>query len=283
MNRLENIIVDGKHGKPILLDVYWNTTNKPKPIVLFAHGFKGFKDWGTWSRIGYEIANAGFVFIKMNFSHNGVTSENLLEFLDLEGFGQNNYEIELDDIGCVLDWLEVQNLIPSSEIDSEDINLIGHSRGGGIAIIKASEDSRISSLITWAAVGTLDWMFNPGMIRELKATGVHLIINGRTKQEMPLYYQFYENFEKNKKRFDVKSALKGLEKPHLIIQGTNDPAIPVASAKLHKQWNPSATLVLIENADHVFDGRHPFSGKKLPLNTDILVRHTIDFLKKSFL
>lgn len=283
MNTLENIIVDGKHGKPILLDVYWKTTEKPKNIVLFAHGFRGFKDWGTWSKIGYEIADAGFVFIKMNFSHNGITSKNLLEFLDLEGFGSNNYEIELDDIDCVLNWLETQNPVPHTEVNLSSINLIGHSRGGGVAIIKASEDSRISSLITWAAVGTLDWMFHSEMVIKWKEAGVHFIINGRTKQEMPLYYQLYENFEQNKKRFDTKKALEGLHKPHLIIQGTKDPAIPVSSAKLHKQWNPSASLILIENADHVFGGQHPFSADSLPSDTEKLVRHTIDFLKNPLL
>ena len=55
MNTLENIIVDGKHGKPILLDVYWEATDKPKNIVLFAHGFKGFKDWGHGVRLVMKL------------------------------------------------------------------------------------------------------------------------------------------------------------------------------------------------------------------------------------
>lgn len=278
MNTYENIIVDGNHGKPILLDAYWQTTDKNKPIVLFAHGFKGFKDWGTWKAIGEEIVKAGFVFIKMNFSHNGTTPENPSVFGDLEAFGQNNYEIELDDLGSVLDWVLVQEIIPKTEINLNNLSLIGHSRGGGIAIIKAGEDDRISNLITWASVGTLDWMFKPKMVEKWKANRVHMIVNGRTKQEMPLYYQLYENFEKNRERFSTEKVLKNLKKPHLIIQGTNDPAIPVSSAEMHKKWNPEARLVLIENADHVFDGRHPFVGKKLPDNTQKLIKHTIDFI-----
>ncbi|MFK7950297.1 MAG: alpha/beta hydrolase family protein [Saprospiraceae bacterium] len=281
MNKRKNIIVDGKHRKPILLDAYWQTTDEPKGIVVFAHGFKGFKDWGTWSKIGEEIVNAGFIFIKMNFSHNGTTPKNPLEFGDLEAFGQNNYEIELDDLGSVLDWINNQNIIPNSEVNINKISLIGHSRGGGVAIIKAAEDNRISNLITWASVGTLDWMFKAEMINKWKENGVHIIVNGRTKQEMPLYYQLYKNFEQNKKRFSTENALKNLNKPHLIIQGTNDPAIPVAAAKLHQQWNPNAQLVLIENADHVFNGRHPFEGDKLPKLTQQLVEKTILFLKEN--
>lgn len=279
MNKQENIIVDGKHGKPILLDAYWPTTEQAKDIVLFAHGFKGFKDWGTWWKIGEEIANAGFVFLKMNFSHNGTTPENPSEFGDLEAFGLNNYEIELDDLDSVLDWIDNQNIIPKPEINPDKIHLIGHSRGGGVAIIKAAEDTRISSLITWASVGTLDWMFKPEMVEKWKENGVYIIVNGRTKQEMPLYYQLYENFKQNEERFSTEKALNKINKPHLILQGTNDPAIPIASAELHKRWNPKATFVLIENADHVFDGRHPFTGEMLPINTKKLIHHTIDFLK----
>lgn len=280
MNKHENIIVDGKHGKPILLDTYWQISEEAKPIVVFAHGFKGFKDWGTWWKIGEEIVNAGFVFIKMNFSYNGTTPENPLEFGDLETFGQNNYEIELDDLDCVLDWVSNQKIIPKAEININKISLIGHSRGGGVAIIKAAEDSRIKNLITWASVGTLDWMFKPEMVKKWTEKGIHIIVNGRTKQNMPLYYQLYENFEQNKDRFSTEKALKNLNKPHLILQGTKDPAIPVSSAQLHQEWNPNATLILIENADHVFNGRHPFTDKMLPINTRKLVNHTVDFLNQ---
>lgn len=278
MNKRKNIIVDGKHGKPILLDIYWNETGESKPIVLFAHGFKGFKDWGTWSRIGEEIVKAGFVFLKMNFSHNGTTADNPLEFGDLDAFGKNNYEIELDDIGSVLDWLSIQNDISKSEIDIDNISLIGHSRGGGVAIIKAYEEERIKRLVTWAAVGTLDWMFKPEMVEKWQKNGVHIIVNGRTKQEMPLYYQLYENFKSNEKRFDIRHALEHLNKPHLIVQGTNDPAIPVTSAQTHHQWNPNSKLILIEGANHVFGGSHPFNSVVLPETTNILLKSTIYFL-----
>jgi uncharacterized protein len=281
MNIQKNIIVEGQHGKPILLDAYWQTTAERKPIVIFAHGFKGFKDWGTWEAIGKQIVKAGFVFIKFNFSHNGTTPENPSDFQDLAAFGHNNYSIELDDLGSVLDWITIQNLIPKDEMNIENISLIGHSRGGGVAIIKAYEDARIKQLITWASVGTLDWMFQPAMIETWRTQGVYTIVNARTKQNMPLYFQLFEDFETNKNRFDTKTALRNFTKPHLIIQGTNDPAIPVAAAELHKSWNKNANLVLINDADHVFGGSHPFTDSLLPLHSQQLVAETIGFLKEN--
>ena len=39
-----------------------------------------------------NLPMAGFVFIKMNFSHNGVTHwKILIDFADLEAFAQNNF------------------------------------------------------------------------------------------------------------------------------------------------------------------------------------------------
>ena len=32
--------------KPIVLDYGYKKTATKKPIIVFAHGFKGFKDWG---------------------------------------------------------------------------------------------------------------------------------------------------------------------------------------------------------------------------------------------
>ena len=40
-----------------------------KPVILFNHGFKGFKDWGPFNLMASKFAEAGFVFIKMNFSY----------------------------------------------------------------------------------------------------------------------------------------------------------------------------------------------------------------------
>ena len=73
MNTIKNHNLKGSHGKDITLDVYWEDGNQPKPVIVFAHGFKGFKDWGHWELIAEKFALEGFCFIKFNFSHNGVS------------------------------------------------------------------------------------------------------------------------------------------------------------------------------------------------------------------
>ena len=44
----KNKILASKEKKPILFDAYYHETEKPQPLVIFCHGYKGFKDWGAW-------------------------------------------------------------------------------------------------------------------------------------------------------------------------------------------------------------------------------------------
>ena len=105
ITRKKNIQIEGKHNKPILCDLFFQDDQKPKPVVIFCHGYKGFKDWGAWDKMAEIFAEKGYFFVKFNFSHNGTTPENPTEFLDIEAFGDNNYTIELDDLQSVIDWI----------------------------------------------------------------------------------------------------------------------------------------------------------------------------------
>ena len=146
MNINKNIILDRTDKKPILIDTFYTNTKTKQPIVIFCHGYKGFKDWGAWNLMATSIAKSGFCFVKFNFSHNGGTVENPIDFPDLEAFGNNNYTKELDDLNAVITWAE-NHFATNLLIDIHQIYLVGHSRGGGIAILKASEDDRIKKLI----------------------------------------------------------------------------------------------------------------------------------------
>lgn len=42
-------IIQGSYDKPILIDCTYISDGQPKPIVIFCHGYKGFKDWGAWN------------------------------------------------------------------------------------------------------------------------------------------------------------------------------------------------------------------------------------------
>lgn len=277
MKITKNILVQGKHQKPILTDVFYTENNKPKPIVIFAHGYKGYKDWGCWNLVAEAFANAGFFFLKFNFSHNGGTVEQPIDFPDLEAFGQNNYTKEIDDLQSIIDWVVTEKSF-ENEIDLANITLIGHSRGGGIVTLKADEDKRITKVITWAGVSDYGKRFPKGEALDIwHKNGVYYIENSRTKQQMPHYYQYYKDFEKNKQRFHIESAVKNLKIPHLIIHGTGDTSVSFKEAENLHSWNLQSELVHIEEANHTFDSKHPWEEKELPNYLKQVIQKSIDF------
>ena len=103
ITREQNTILKGKHGRPFLADVFYEKNGIKKPVVIFSHGYRGFKDWGPFNLIAHKFAESGLVFVKFSFSHNGTTVDNPMEFVDLEAFGNDNITIELDDlsVGCI--------------------------------------------------------------------------------------------------------------------------------------------------------------------------------------
>jgi pimeloyl-ACP methyl ester carboxylesterase len=279
MRIIKNIIVEGEHDKPVVTDVFYKETNQPKRIIIFCHGYKGFKDWGAWNLMAAVFAKAGFFFIKFNFSHNGGTPEQPIDFPDLEAFGNNNYTKELDDLASVINWVSNHSGF-KNEVKLSDISLIGHSRGGGIVLLKTNEDARIKKVITFA--GVCDFEKRTATIGDLeqwKNQGVKYVLNGRTKQNMPHYYQFYENFVQNKERLDIKNATENLKIPHLIIHGNNDTSVLIDEAESLKKWNSKSEFKIIDNANHVFNTSHPWKENHLSEELETTIENCIEFLK----
>ena len=276
---IKNILIEGSKEKPILLDVCYKPTREAKPLVIFVHGFKGFKDWGHFDLLAKAVAQQGFVFIKFNFSHNGTTPENPLEFGDLDAFGNNNYIIELDDLEKVMDWA-LTDLSIAPEVDKEALYLIGHSRGGGISILKAAEDPRVKKLVTWASVSDFLNRNKKLTVDTWHEKGVVYTFNARTKQQMPLYLQFYETMQANKERLNVMKSAKHLTIPFLIIHGTKDEAVDLKDAEeLHRACKHSEWLVVGE-AGHTFGVKHPFEALSFPEQAQFVFERTLAFLKE---
>lgn len=267
------------NAKPISYDIRFQENGIPKPIVLFVHGFKGFKDWGHFNLLADAIAGAGYVFVKMNFSHNGTTPENLLDFVDLEAFGNNNYSQELDDLGTMIDHISSEHFeVLQTEVDTANLTLIGHSRGGGATILKTKEDQRVKKLITWASIQDHNRRWPNKDLKAWKEKGVHHILNGRTNQLMPMYYQIVENYFANEARLNIPNAVKAISVPFLAIHGSLDETVPKEVLQEFKALNPGITIELMAKAGHTFGGKHPYDQLELSRIGKMLVEKTLNFL-----
>ena len=278
----KNLLLPRKGKKTIVYDVFYKADNIPKPVVIFCHGYKGYKDWGAWNLVAERFAEEGCFFLKFNFSHNGGTPKNPIDFPDLEAFAQNNFTKELDDLEDIINFISATDNF-GNEINSNTISLIAHSRGAGIILIKASEEPRIKNVITWAGVSDFKERFQIGssQFNDWKEKGITYIENSRTKQLMPHYFQFFQDFSANENRLTIKLAVQKLNIPLLVIQGSDDATVIEAEASLLHQWSPKSELEIIKNGDHSFGTIHPWKESELPKNLNKVVEKSIAFLKKA--
>jgi dienelactone hydrolase len=271
----------GAENREALLDITWNKQNQSMPLVLFIHGFKGFKDWGAFPLVAEEFAQQGFVFAKMNLSHNGTTPNDPLNFADLEAFGHNTFSKELADIDAVVEMLPTISEV-SQAWDGKTIYLLGHSRGGAIGMIYAGQNKNIQKIATWGAVADLSNRFTPQQLEYWEKEGVIYIHNGRTKQDMPLYHTLVTDYLANQPRINVENQVKAIDasgRAQLIIHGTGDETVSVNDAKQLQEWNPSAVLKIYEGANHTFGSTHPWSNGSLPSDLQQAVSDTVAFLR----
>jgi len=281
LNILRNIKLTGAAEREFLLDIYVKQDNQQKPVVIYSHGFKGFKDYGAWDLVAKRFAEEGFVFIKYNFSHNGTTVDDPMNFSDLEAFGNNNFSKELVDLGKVIDWVINGDVgFPISELRRSEIYIIGHSRGGGTSLLKAQQDVRVKKVVGWASVGDFESYATPGpMLDAWKKEGVYYIKNGRTLQDMPLFFQLYEDYVANHEKLNLPEAVGKLSIPGLIVHGTDDPTVPFSVAEYLTSLNDKLKLIAIEKGDHVFGSKHPWEEPGLPSDLKAVVDATVGFFR----
>lgn len=277
-----DFVVYPGHGRPFTADATFAQDGQPKPVVIFTHGFKGFKDWGHFNLLARYFAEQGFVFVKFNFSYNGTTVADDSDVHDLEAFGRNNFSLELDDLEALIDLLHDAGRGPinQKELNLDKLFLLGHSRGGGAVILKAAEDPRIKAVATWAAVSDYDQRWAPGVMEQWQRDGVQWIANSRTGQQMPLYYQLVENFQQNKARLDIPQVLPKMQQPLLILHGEQDETVPQQMARELKRRKPDAELHLLPQTNHSFGGKHPFDENELPEPARAAADLSIDFFRR---
>lgn len=279
----ENIKIKNHDGNTLNMDFRYTENNDLKlPLLVFCHGFKGFKDWGCFPYMFDRFASQNIFTVSFNFSLNGTDNEksNPFDFERLDNFAVNTFSKELDDLGCVIDYLEKQK--DAYNYDFSSLILAGHSRGGGIAILKAAEDKRIKKLAVLASVSEFN-RYGEETKRVWRERGYIEVLNTRTKQKMRMNVSLLEDLEKNSERLNIEKALQKIEVPVLIIHGSEDMAVDAGEAQTIYDGLKSkeiSKLRILENTGHTFGAIHPFAGTTIHLET--VIDEVVSFAFTSF-
>jgi dienelactone hydrolase len=247
-------------------DLRFRESVKNSPAVIICHGLKGFKDWGFFPLLAETLSETSYVTVTFNFSRNGIGPD-FENFTELDKFAQNTCSHQLEDLDCIIQAIKSEK-IGRGLIDSGRIGLLGHDLGGGLAILFASRNDIIQTLVLWSSVSTVH-RYDKAQIAVWEKQGFLEVDNKMTKPMLVLSAAFLKDLQQNKTNLDITKAASDLNIPVLIIHGDRDEIVPVEEAHhIYKQLkSDSKDIMILEGANHNFGITHPFGTRNTHFDT----------------
>ncbi|MSR81531.1 MAG: alpha/beta fold hydrolase [Candidatus Latescibacteria bacterium] len=198
-----------------------------KVIVVLGHGVTGNKDRAFVMALAEGLATAGIPALRFSFSGNGAS----------EGrFVDSTITKEVADLGAVLDALKGHTL-----------GYVGHSMGGAVGVLRASQDARIGFLVSLAGmVHTADFAQREfGMV----TPGGSFMWDD---ESCPLSQAYMDDLTGIVSVVDHAPAIRV---PWLLVHGNEDDVVPLQDSRdMLARANAPKELCEIPGAGHVFSG-----------------------------
>ncbi len=240
------------------------------PIVLILHGFKSWKDWGFFPYVSEQMATAEYISVNISFSHCGVTPGS--DFIDkVEEFSNGTVTQQIEDVINVITSIKLNSI---EEIDLSShwdgrIFIIGHSRGGAIAIIVASRIEGINGLALWAPIAR--FIRVSARQKELWINeGKFTFTDAQSKRELYIKKSYIDDIENND-NFDLIKASSMLTMPAIFLHGKQDMTVLAKESEtlFDAIQHKNKKIEIIERTGHTFGINHPFISAGDVLNSII--------------
>lgn len=246
--------IDSREGLPIRGN--FEVPEGARALAVIVHGFKGFKDWGFFPWLAGYLCRERAAVCRFNMSRSGI-GENPETFERLDLFADDTYSAQIDDLLDVILWCQARVDLPTF--------LVGHSRGGGIALLAAEKVEKLSGVATWNSIARIDRWDEPARA-QWRRDGFQEVINARTKQVMRMSTRMLDDYEAHRDRLDILGAVVKLEVPLLVVAGGSDESVPPSESREIAAYSRDAALVAIASATHTFNAIHPLVNVPGPLS-----------------
>lgn len=200
-----------------------------KQIFILGHGVTGNKDRPFIVALAEGLAAAGLATLRVSYSGNGASGG---RFVD------SNISKEVVDLGAVLDALP-----------GYQIGYIGHSMGGAVGVLRASQDARIQFLVSLAGMVHTK-AFAQREFGTVKPDAGCMW----DEPECPLSSAYMNDLT----QIDtVVACAPQIKVPWLLVHGTEDDVVPVQDSRdIFARANEPKQLIEIPGSSHVFSGAY---------------------------
>ena len=198
-----------------------------KHIVILGHGVTGNKDRPFMVALAEGLAAAGITTLRVSFSGNGASGG---------AFVNSNISKEVGDLGSVLDALK-----------GYQIGYIGHSMGGAVGVLRASQDPRIQFLVSLAGMVHTK-AFAQREFGTVKPDAGCMW----DEPECPLSSAYMNDLTQIN---TVVDHAPQIHVPWLLVHGTEDDVVPAQDSRdIFARANEPKQLIEIPGSGHVFSG-----------------------------
>ncbi len=229
-NRVVTLPVD---GLDIVGQLYLPDDQAPYPTVCVCHGIPAKNrdpGDGGYPLLAERICREGFAVLIFNFRGTGASGGNL----DILGWTR--------DLKAAIDYLWA---LP--EVDRSYLSLLGFSAGAAVSVYVASQDKRISSIVTCACPAELTLVTQ---VDEPQSVIDHFRSIGAIRDDdFPPSTQDWLN------GFRLVSPIKYIAgiapRPLLLVHGRQDETVEVSDAhKLYTQAGEPKQIIIVDGAGH---------------------------------
>jgi pimeloyl-ACP methyl ester carboxylesterase len=220
--------ITNRHGER-LDHTYHEGDAGAQRLIVLGHGVTGNKDRPFLVALAEGLAKAGIPVLRISFSGNGASGGR---------FADSTISKEVADLGSILDRL-----------DGLEICYAGHSMGGAVGVLRASQDARIRSLISLAGmVHTKAFAEREfGMVKPGEGTMWD-------DPNCPLSQAYMDDLSQIG---SVLPAAPKVKVPWLLVHGTADDVVPIQDSRdIFAAASEPKQLIEIDGANHVFAGEH---------------------------
>ncbi len=255
-----------------------------RPALLVLHGFKGFKDWGFFPWLSESFAQRGYHVLTANFSGCGVVPGED-SFADKDGFAENTISRELQEVELIVDNIlngDLNTVLKRYENWDGTVHILGHSRGGSVALLAGLHVGGIDKVVSWSAPATF-MRFTERQIALWQENGHFEIQNSRTGETLKMNETYLRDIINNAETLNIQQAVQNAKVPTLLVHGTEDVTVKISELeKLMSQAHPATVLSQrIATAGHTFGAVHPFKGPTPALERAF--EHSYNFLEGAHL
>ncbi len=245
----------------------------PFPVIITNHGYIDPSIYTVGRGLKREqdyFARHGYIVIHPDYRNHGLSDK------DPDEMARFNLGYEEDVINCIL---AVKN---SKKVyfDKERIGMLGHSRGGGIALnILVAKPELVKACVLYASTSMNAWdnferwLLGRGVRRARRVPDARMRENRRRAEEI---LTLYGSPETNPKFWDELSAqtyLKDIKAPIAIFHGTADDSVPV-------EWSDKLAAALRKEGKTVLYYKFPGEKHEFVKDWPTFMKRSVDFFDK---